>query len=218
MKNLYRAVFILIALNLIVDAAFLLLMPDQVPVHFGANGDANRIGSKYEHLWFPALALVFGLGLAFTAKRSDPRDGDKLLKADIALLALLAMFSIYVYANAFPNDGSPFSADFFNVSRGGALIAGIAFIVCGNVMPKSDRNGTFGVRTPWSLSNDEVWRMSQRFGGYAMIVAGVLTLAGGLALPTDLVMPAMVVIVLADAATSIAATYAYYRKHYEEEG
>lgn len=215
MKNLYRAVFILIALNLAMAAAFLALMPDQVPVHFGANGDANRIGSKYEHLWFPALALVFGLGLAFTAKRSDPRDGGKLLKADIALLA---MFSIYVYTNAFPDDAAPFAGLDLNVSRGGALIAGIAFIVCGNVMPKSDRNGTFGVRTPWSLSNDEVWRMSQRFGGYAMIVAGVLTLVGGLALPTDLVMPAMVVIVLADAATSIAATYAYYWKHYEEEG
>lgn len=218
MKTMHRIIYALIALNLIVDAAFLALMPDQVPVHFGANGDANRIGSKYEHLWFPALALVFGLGLAFTAKRSDPRDGGKLLKADIALLALLAMFSIYVYANAFPDDAAPFARLDLNVSRGGALIAGIAFIVCGNVMPKSDRNGTFGVRTPWSLSNDEVWRMSQRFGGYAMIVAGVLTLVGGLALPTDLVMPAMVVIVLADAATSIAATYAYYRKHYEEEG
>lgn len=218
MKNLYRAVFILVALNLAMAAAFLALMPDQVPVHFGANGDANRIGSKYEHLWFPALALVFGLGLAFTAKRSDPRDGGKLLKADIALLALLAMFSIYVYANAFPDGGSPFSADFFNVSRGGALIAGIAFIVCGNVMPKSDRNGTFGVRTPWSLSNDEVWRMSQRFGGYAMIVAGVLTLVGGLALPTDLVMPAMVVILLVAAGASIVASYAYCRRHYEDEG
>ena len=218
MKNLYRAVFILVALNLAITAAFLALMPDQVPVHFGANGDANRIGSKYEHLWFPALALVFGLGLAFTAKRSDERDGGKLLKADIALLALLAVFSIYVYANAFPDGASPFSADLFNVSRGGALIAGIAFIVCGNVMPKSDRNGSFGVRTPWSLSNDEVWRKSQRFGGYAMIAAGALTIAGGLALPTDLVMPAMVVILLATAAASIAATYAYYRKHYEEEG
>ena len=84
-------------------------------------------------------------------------------------------------------------------------------------MPKSDRNGSFGVRTPWSLSNDEVWRKSQRFGGYAMIAAGALTIAGGLALPTDLVMPVMAAVVLAVAAASIAATYAYYRKHYEEE-
>lgn len=62
-----------------------------------------------------------------------------------------------------------------------------------------------------------MWRKSQRFGGYAMIAAGALTIAGGLALPTDLVMPAMVVILLSAAAASIAATYAYYRKHYEEE-
>ncbi len=43
--------------------------------------------------------------------------------------------------------------------------AGIAFVICGNIMPKSDRNEAFGLRTPWSLSNDEVWRKSQRFGG-----------------------------------------------------
>lgn len=215
MKNFYRAVFILVALNLVLAAAFLALMPDQVPVHFGANGDANRIGSKYEHLWFPALALVFGLGLAFTAKRSDERDAAKLLKADIVLLALLAVFSIYAFANAFPDGASPLAAFDFNVSRGGALVAGIAFIVCGNAMPKSDRNGSFGLRTPWSLGNDEVWRKSQRFGGYAMIVAGALTLVAGFALPTELVMPAMVVLLLAAAGSGIAASYAYHRRHYE---
>lgn len=214
MKTMYRAIYALIALNLVMGAAFLLLMPDQVPVHFGANGDADRIGSKYEHLWLPALALVFGLGLAFTAKRSDERDASKLLKADILLLALMAVFSLFVFAAAFPGDASLPPAFDLNVSRGGALIAGIAFVACGNAMPKSDRNGTFGVRTPWSLSNDEVWRKSQRFGGYAMITAGALTLAGGLALPTGLVMPAMVAIVLAAAAASIVASYVFYRKHY----
>lgn len=214
MKTIYRVVYLLVALNVIMDTAFLLLMPDQVPVHFGANGDANRIGSKYEHLWLPALALVFGLGLAFTAKRSDPRDAGKLLKADIVLLALLAVFSLYAFANAFPDDGSPFAAFDFNVSRGSALVAGIAFIACGNAMPKSDRNDSFGLRTPWSLSNDEVWRKAQRFGGRAMIVAGALTLIGGVVLPTDLVMPAMVAILLVAAAVSIVATYVLYRAHY----
>ena len=214
MKTMYRAVYVLIALNLIMSAAFLLLMPDQVPVHFGANGDADRIGSKYEHLWLPALAFVFGLGLAFTAKRSDERDAGKLLKADILLLALMAAFSLFVFAAAFPGDASPLPTLDLNMSRGAALIAGIAFIACGNAMPKSDRNGTFGVRTPWSLSNDEVWRKSQRFGGYAMIAAGALTFASGLALPTGLVMPAMVAIVLAAAAASIVASYVFHRKHY----
>lgn len=215
MKTMHRVIYALIALNLVMAALFLLLAPDQVPVHFGANGDANRIGSKYEHLWFPALALVFGLGLVFTAKRSDPRDAGKLLKADIVLLALLAVFSLFAYANAFPDGASPVSAFDFNVSRGGALVAGIAFIVCGNVMPKSDRNGSFGLRTPWSLANDEVWRKSQRFGGYAMIAAGALTLIGGVALPAGLVMPAMVAILAVAAGGGIVASYVFYRRHYD---
>ena len=81
-------------------------------------------------------------------------------------------------------------------------------------MPKSDRNDSFGLRTPWSFSNDEVWRKAQRFGGRAMIVAGALTLIGGVVLPTDLVMPAMVAILLVAAAVSIVATYVLYRAHY----
>ena len=95
MKNIRKVIYALIVLNLVVDAAFLVLAPDQVAVHFGASGEADRIGSKYEHLWFPALALAFGLGLPFIAKRSDAHDGDKLLKADVVLLALMAVFSLY---------------------------------------------------------------------------------------------------------------------------
>ena len=169
MKNIRKVIYALIVLNLVVDAAFLVLAPDQVAVHFGASGEADRIGSKYEHLWFPALALAFGLGLPFIAKRSDAHDGDKLLKADVVLLALMAVFSLFVFADGLSSSGSPFAALDLNVGRGAALVAGIAFVICGNIMPKSDRNEAFGLRTPWSLSNDEVWRKSQRFGGYAMI-------------------------------------------------
>ena len=202
MKNIRKVIYALIVLNLVVDAAFLVLAPDQVAVHFGASGEADRIGSKYEHLWFPALALAFGLGLPFIAKRSDAHDGDKLLKADVVLLALMAVFSLFVFADGLSSSGSPFAALDLNVGRGAALVAGIAFVICGNIMPKSDRNEAFGLRTPWSLSNDEVWRKSQRFGGYAMIASGVLTVVAGLALPMNLVMPAMVAIMSAHPARS----------------
>ena len=134
MKNIRKVIYALIVLNLVVDAAFLVLAPDQVAVHFGASGEADRIGSKYEHLWFPALALAFGLGLPFIAKRSDAHDGDKLLKADVVLLALMAVFSLFVFADGLSSSGSPFAALDLNVGRGAALVAGIAFVICGNIM------------------------------------------------------------------------------------
>ena len=152
MKNIRKVIYALIVLNLVVDAAFLVLAPDQVAVHFGASGEADRIGSKYEHLWFPALALAFGLGLPFIAKRSDAHDGDKLLKADVVLLALMAVFSLFVFADGLSSSGSPFAALDLNVGRGAALVAGIAIVICGNIMPKTDRNQAFGLRTPWSQS------------------------------------------------------------------
>ena len=45
MKNIRKVIYALIVLNLVVDAAFLVLAPDQVAVHFGASGEADRIGS-----------------------------------------------------------------------------------------------------------------------------------------------------------------------------
>lgn len=48
-----------------------------------------------------------------------------------------------------------------------------------------------------------------------MIASGVLTVVAGLALPMNLVMPAMVAILLAAAGASIVASYVYYRKHYD---
>ena len=87
MKNIRKVIYALIVLNLVVDAAFLVLAPDQVAVHFGASGEADRIGSKYEHLWFPALALAFALepeqrrGVAQIAAFRRVRD-DRLGRAD----------------------------------------------------------------------------------------------------------------------------------------
>lgn len=217
MKTMHRVIYVLINLNVLGAAVFLFLTPDQVPVHFGMNGEANRIGSKYETLFLPALAVVFGLGLVFTANRSDARDGKLLSKVDIGLQLFVAAFMVFTFAKAFPLDNTPLAAIDFNVNRGAALVAGISFVACGNIMPKSDRNDTFGLRTPWSKSNDEVWRKSQRFGGYAMIVAGVLTIACGLVLPASLVLPAMIAILLVTAVAGIVASYVFYRQHYADE-
>lgn len=214
MKTMHRIIYALIALNVIGAAVFILLAPDQVPVHFGMNGEANRMGSKYEALFLPALAVAFGLGLVFTANRSDSHDTSMLLKADIVLQVLMAAFMVFTFAKAFPLDSTPLAAIDFNMNRGGALVTGIALIAYGNIMPKSDRNETFGLRTPWSLSNDEVWRKSQRFCGRASIAAGATMLVGDFVLPSNLVLPALFALALASAGASIVASYCFYRSHY----
>ena len=60
MKKGYIAVGVLFAIDVAVTAAFVAIMPDQVPVHF-TGGEIDRIGSRFESFTVPALALAFGM-------------------------------------------------------------------------------------------------------------------------------------------------------------
>ena len=56
---------------------------------------------------------------------------------------------------------------------------GLMFILLGNLMPLVRSNFIFGIRTPWTLSSDTVWTRSHRVGGYAKVVAGIITIVAG---------------------------------------
>ena len=48
--------------------------------------------------------------------------------------------------------------------------------VLGNFMTKAKRNAVVGVRTVWSMHNDNTWRKSNRFGAICIIITGLLTI------------------------------------------
>lgn len=45
-------------------------------------------------------------------------------------------------------------------------------------MPRLKRNGIVGIRTKWRKKSDRAWQLSQRFGGIAFILAGILIMIG----------------------------------------
>ncbi|CAG9614055.1 Immunity protein SdpI [Bacillus rhizoplanae] len=54
------------------------------------------------------------------------------------------------------------------------MIVGILFLVIGNYLPQCKPNFFVGIRTPWTLSNEEVWRKTHRFSGKVFIVLGII--------------------------------------------
>jgi uncharacterized membrane protein len=54
------------------------------------------------------------------------------------------------------------------------------FILIGNLMTRIRPNWFMGIRTPWTLSSDTVWRKTHRFGGVAFVIAGVCIAVTGL--------------------------------------
>ena len=53
---------------------------------------------------------------------------------------------------------------------------GVLLVLIGNLLPLARSNFIFGIRTPWTLSSEQVWTRSHRVGGYSMVAAGVLTI------------------------------------------
>lgn len=80
------------------------------------------------------------------------------------------LYSSWIQANA---GGEHAVIDIAKVS---CILCGIIFIVLGNFMTKAKRNAVVGVRTVWSMHNDNTWRKSNRFGAICIIITGLLTI------------------------------------------
>ncbi|QOS69552.1 SdpI family protein [Eggerthella guodeyinii] len=211
MKKLYATTYVLIALNVIVASVLIHLMPDQVPVHFNAANEPDRLGSKYELL----VALLFplcGVFIVMGSKNAPIGKEQRYAWGAVAFELFVFAWILFFLTKALLYDGAPFPEPDLDASRWAAVIGGSLCVVAGNFMPKADRNPFFGLRTPWSEASPETWRRSQRFGGYAGIAMGMAMIALGLVLPARLVTPTVLLVLLVGFATVVVGSYIVYRQ------
>ncbi len=60
-----------------------------------------------------------------------------------------------------------------------ALVVGVMLLVTGNFLTRLRPNWFLGIRTPWTLSSDEVWRRTHRVGARGMMLGGLVLAVGG---------------------------------------
>ena len=59
----------------------------------------------------------------------------------------------------------------------GVLGLGSLFVVLGNVLPRTRSNWFMGIRTPWTLESESVWRATHALAGRTFIAGGLITMA-----------------------------------------
>lgn len=223
-----KAIWVIAVLGLVLMAAALPFLPETVPVHFDAAWNPDRWGSRWELLILPAalllLAGIFTVGMNVWGKESEEAEEDKARAgaltnrkaigiAGISTLSMLLLVFAWLMLRIFrAASGGETSGD--ALDRLPFMLMGILFIVVGNVMPKTRRNGFIGFRTSWSMYNDETWRMTHRFGGYALVAAGILTVIAAAALPGFL---APLAAMLALLTAAVIGTLFYARRVYLRE-
>lgn len=153
-------------------------LPAQVATHFNLHGQPNGWSSRLvAAVLAPALGIV--IALVFTAlPHIDPRRanyakfGPTYWTIANAALVLVAGLHVVTLGKALGWD--------ININRVVSLAVGGIFVLLGNLMTRIRPNWFVGIRTPWTLSSDTVWRKTHRFGGIAFVFAGLCLAATAL--------------------------------------
>lgn len=153
-------------------------LPDKIPMHWNFKGEIDRYGSKFEGTFaIPIMVLIIYLGLLYLPyidpKRENYPKFEKVYQVIKYLFVIV--FSILHYSVIISALGGPKNL----VPKIVPISLGILFIILGNYMPRIKYNWFVGVRTPWTLSNEEVWKRTHRFSGYLFVIAGILMLLAG---------------------------------------
>lgn len=219
MKRLCRLAIALAVLGFVVTAVLIAQLPSTVPVHYNFAGEVDRMGSKYEYVVFPCLGATADAIFLPLARRARAGKGkDNVLAAKILVVSavgevlLFNGLGVYFLWCLLPH---PAEAAVPAVPADGvrllSLVLGALLIILGSLMPKIKRNAVFGVRTKWSMSSDETWRKSQRFGGFASVTAGILLLAAAAFLKDAANLLAQALLLVLWAVLCVAASYHYYK-------
>ena len=182
-------------LPLIVSLIALIFLPDEIPAHYSANFTVDRYGSKFETLIFPIeiffMSLIFLLPGIFMQNELNQR---LTLNIGIALILILNVLDYYILFVQI-NNISDINSGAFSIERILILIFGALFIYIGNLMPMSRRNSFVGLRTKWSMKNDEIWKKCQLFGGISLIVLGLALLIIAFVFPNIFLMLGLLIFV-----------------------
>jgi len=142
-----------------------------IATHFNAGGDADGFMPKALGLaTVPAIGAAVILLLALLPRFAANRAGlaESAGSYGIVLIGVAAMFLVGEAAIAM----RAMDPD-FDVIRWLFLAIGILFVVVGALMGRIRQNALFGIRTPWTLKDKQVWDRTQRFTGRLMVLGGV---------------------------------------------
>ena len=144
------------------------------------------------------------------------RDMNERVVASMTVMILILFNALWIFFMWKAIDISNLGGDLGEASAKVILVLLCAsFIPLGNSMPKAERNGLFGLRTTWSMANDRCWQQSQRFGGYAFVITGILGVVLCSLLPVQWSGYALVILLLG---VTIICTYASYRIYRKDQG
>jgi immunity protein, SdpI family len=212
-KFLKRTVWLIVIIPIVYLALVWNSLPDTIPVHFDLQGNADKYNAKNDFLWFLMVMVGVNIGMYLLLTniwRIDPKkyaaeNKGRLQKIAFALVVFLAAIQcIVIYIST--QGSTKLNLRFFF-----ALI-GIFWAVIANYMNNLKPNYFAGFRLPWTLENEENWRLTHHLASKLWFAGGLLIAAICIFTSTTVSIIAMFSILLTITVIPIVYSYRLYRK------
>lgn len=218
MKN--KKINIVIACLLAITLVYILIvypsLPDLIPTHFGVSGDADGYSKKSYIFVIYGILILLNILMPTIAKIDPKRENySRFFKSfDISRVAINLLFMgliVVITQSSLSNLTETFSVD-----RLVPAMLGLVFIVIGNYMPKFKHNYTMGIKTPWTLADENVWNRTHRISGPIWIVAGAIMIVNRFLFQNTLSMYIIIVVIIFVVIFPFVYSYLIYRKYHKE--
>ena len=179
-------------------------LPEQMPIHFGENGEPDNWASKeFAVLGLPVILVALQWILTGYMGQDPKRKNisEKMVALSLWIIPVVSVLGngiTYLYL----------SYEDINVVTIATLFLGLLLMVVGNYLPKMKQSYTVGIKLPWTLNSEENWYRTHRFAGGVFMLAGLIVLVAGF------IEQIWIVLAIIFAAAIIPSVYSYvlYKK------
>ena len=184
-------------------------LPEELPIHFNIEGNADNWGSKaFVVFGMPLFLLAMHLLCTFLTLH-DPKKqniSDKMFFLTAMIIPVTSLIgAVLTYSGALGLD--------ISVNMVMHLFLGLLFVIVGNYMPKSRQNYTIGIKLPWTLSDSHNWNRTHRFAGILCVFCGLVLLINAF---INIIFLPFIVILLA-VVLPVLYSFLLYRKQKTED-
>lgn len=167
-------IMLLLTVLVAVTAYGVTQLSGEIAIHFDASGQPDSYVSL-----IPGLLLLPGIGVGMLVlfqylPRIDPLGENYESFEELFGLLKLLLLAIFTYLQVMIvvwNIGFR-----YNPALMVSPVVFSAYFLAAKIMEKAERNWFFGIRTPWTLSSDEVWRKTHERTAPLMELAAFISL------------------------------------------
>jgi uncharacterized membrane protein len=184
-------------------------LPETVATHWSLQGIPDGYSSRFWAVVAMPLVTLGLTGLFNVLPKMDPRRENyaKFLDSYWLIANAILVFSGVAHALILAN-GLGYTV---KVDRLLPVGVGLLLAFLGNYLTRIEPNWFIGIRTPWTLSSDAVWRRVHRTAGWLFAIGGLVIAAGAFA-PRSAFVPLFTITIVIAAGIPVVQSYILWRR------